>query len=339
MRKLMTIRKIDRIDSIENADAIEAAVIGGWKVVTKKGEFAVGDSVIFFEIDSFLPEGVDEFAFLVEKSAREAVNPQGENVRGHVLRTVRLRGQISQGLILPLAWGLNADSTQDEVNEVQARLGVFKWEPPMPAGHAIGNFPEHMARKTDSERVQNLSQEFLSSLNPDDWFATEKIDGTSATFVKDEDGTFHIAGRNWELDPAASGKHGDIAKRFNLPELMPANSVLQGEIFGDGIQGNPLGMRGVHFLIFTVDVKEGAVSTSEFDEFVKTHSVPVLDIPLPATVEEALDQVYNLKSTKNPQRQAEGVVWWNRNGEVFEETGWRPNWKAINNRFLEKAKD
>lgn len=96
-RRLATFRTIDDLSPIEGADLIEVATIGGWKVVVKKGEFKVGDGCVYFEIDSFLPDGVPAWQFLVDKQGREF-----EGVRGHRLRTVKLRGTTSQGLVLRL---------------------------------------------------------------------------------------------------------------------------------------------------------------------------------------------------------------------------------------------
>ena len=56
MRKLATVRRIDNILPIAGADAIECAVVGGWKVVVKKGEYQVGDLGIYCEIDSWIPQ-------------------------------------------------------------------------------------------------------------------------------------------------------------------------------------------------------------------------------------------------------------------------------------------
>lgn len=94
-RRLATFRTIDAVEPIPGADAIELAVVGGWKVVTKKGEFQVGDPCVYLEVDSFLPDGVPAWQFLVDKSSRTF-----NGVVGHKLRTVKLRGAISQGLIL-----------------------------------------------------------------------------------------------------------------------------------------------------------------------------------------------------------------------------------------------
>jgi hypothetical protein len=81
-----------------------------------------------------------------------------------------------------------------------ALLGVEKWEPPLPAnmgGAAIGAFPASLARKTEAERIQNLTEVF-AKLRTCTWVATEKIDGTSVTYINDQ-GTLRVCGRNWEL--------------------------------------------------------------------------------------------------------------------------------------------
>lgn len=184
-RRLVTARTIDGIEPIVGADAIEVVVLGGWKVVVKKNEFKVGDPCLYFEIDSFLPDGCPAWQFLVDKSAR-----MFNGVRGHKLRTVKLRGQISQGFVLsydafpevvaairntPMPDGLN-ESQQTAFKDLvygmheheaglspqdmdfSALLGIVKWEAPLDAslaGLAEGLFPSFI-RKTDQERCQNL---------------------------------------------------------------------------------------------------------------------------------------------------------------------------------------
>lgn len=162
-RKLASVRRVDSIEPIEGADAIELAVVGGWKVVTKKGEFKPGDTAIYFEIDSFLPAGEPAWQFLVDKQSRVQ-----NGVTGHRLRTIKLRGQISQGLILhptdlvhirKLAEG----GLLNEGDNVTDVLGIVKWDPPLPAqlaGLAAGLFPSFI-QKTDQERAQNLKNEIF----------------------------------------------------------------------------------------------------------------------------------------------------------------------------------
>lgn len=169
-RKLVSIRTIANIEPILNADAIEVAVVDGWKVVTKKGEFKPGDLCVYFEIDSFLPDGVPAWQFLVDKSARIF-----EGVKGHKLRSIKLRGVVSQGLVLPINFAVERfeGSKFDEGQElgeffavgsdISEFLGVKKWEAALPAelvGQAQGLFPSFI-RKTDQERCQNLASEIF----------------------------------------------------------------------------------------------------------------------------------------------------------------------------------
>ena len=160
-RKLVSIRTIASVEPIPNADAIEVAVVDGWKVVTKKGEFKAGDLCVYFEIDSFLPDGEPAWQFLVDKSSRIF-----EGVKGHKLRSIKLRGVTSQGLVLPIQFAVDrfVDSEFDEGQEIgefftvgadiSEFLGVKKWEAALPAelvGQAQGLFPSFI-RKTDQER-------------------------------------------------------------------------------------------------------------------------------------------------------------------------------------------
>ena len=88
MRQLATIQKIKELNPIPNADKIEVATVLGWQVVVGKGQFKVGDLVIYCEIDSVFPPKL-EFEFLKDRKYR--------------IRTIRLKGQISQGICFPLS--------------------------------------------------------------------------------------------------------------------------------------------------------------------------------------------------------------------------------------------
>ena len=99
MRKLASIRRIDAINPIPDADAIDVATIGGWNVVVKKGEFDVGEFVLYHEIDSILPIDNPTYEFLMARSSGKYTADDGSTVEGHRLRTIKLRGTTSQGLI------------------------------------------------------------------------------------------------------------------------------------------------------------------------------------------------------------------------------------------------
>lgn len=349
-RKLVTIRTISDIQQIEGADAIEAVHIDGWTVVAQKGQgHQVGSPVLYFEIDSFLPFTDPRFVFLEQRGSKTA----RDGTRGHVLRTIKLRGTYSQGMILPLSEFPEA-AGMPVGSDVTELLGVTKWEPPVPAqlaGVAKGNFPGWI-RKTDAERVQNLVDIFPLE---GQWVATEKIDGTSATYAIDEHGEFVVCSRNLQLKPS-DAVYWKIAEKFDIENLlrsiaMGGTIVLQGEIFGEGIQKNPLGIKGVDFRAFNLDVHGYGQNTlagdrrqlviDEFSEWktpVKLADIYTLNIP--SSVDEAVEQVDGLKSLISPDRQAEGIVWWKNPGGSFNHfKGEFRNFKVINNRFLAKQKD
>lgn len=322
MRQLVKTQTIGQIRPIPDADAIEVASVGGWDVVVRKGEFEEGEEVLYFEIDSFLPATVEAFAFLSEKSGRTVISPEGKDVYGHVLRTIRLRGQLSQGLILK----------KDAVS-VEDLAQVFKWEPPLPTGYgaAIGRFPSFI-QKTDAERVQNVTPEFLASLEPLFWLATEKIDGTSSTWYMDPDKGLRAFGRNWELSLEESGMFAAIANKYQLAEKLLPGEWIQGEIYGPGVQKNPLRVPELQLAVFNWKSRSPLdLGLPEPPDF------PSLNVP--STIEEALAQVDGLKSLVNPDKQAEGIVWWDVRNVPHPELGHRACFKAINNAYLLKQKD
>ena len=226
-RKLATVRRIVAIEPIPGADAIEVATVGGWKVVTKKGEFAPGDLVTYCEIDSFLPVK-PEYEFLRKSSHRTM-----GGVEGFRLKTIRLRGQVSQGLLIA------APANAAEGEDVTEQLGILKYEPPVPAnlsGRVRGPWPPRVP-KTDEERIQNMP-EILES----EWafYVTEKLDGSSATYVLDR-GEFYVCSRNLNLIEDPENSFWRVALDLGLAERMHArggNFAVQGELIGPGVQGN-----------------------------------------------------------------------------------------------------
>jgi len=249
-RKLATIRKIAAIEPIEGADAIEVAVVDGWKVVVKKGEFQVDSLAVYIEIDSWVSNDIAPF-LSKGKEPREY-----EGIKGERLRTVKLRGQISQGLLLPVhndITGTYLMLYNDEVGEysltvregddVTEALGILKWERPMNAqlaGMARGNFPA-LVPKTDQERIQNLTRSF-EQYQLDSWSITEKLDGSSCTFYLDADDVFHVCSRNLDLKEDEANSFWKVALKFNIEDIMRRNFMkgmaIQGEMIGEGIQGN-----------------------------------------------------------------------------------------------------
>lgn len=378
-RKLATIQKIREIRPIEGADAIELAMINNWQVVVAKNVgHKVGDWVVYCEIDSFLPIK-EEFEFLRKSSYKKMGDQEGFR-----LKTIKLRGQISQGLVMPISvlegpeemkigvseqpWGqqLQLGPYDDalvieEGADVTERLGIVKYDPPIPAqlaGQVKGNFPGFI-RKTDEERVQNLTNEYdgwrFSSAHQ--FYATEKLDGSSATFYV-RDGEFGVCSRNLELAeppefvpgmvmcddgierPKQENTFWKVAREMDIRKKLLStgrNLCLQGELIGEGIQKNPYKIKGhtVRFYnAFDIDAQE-RLSLLDFINLLHAlgfESVPILgmNFELPETIDELLNQAEG-KSILNPETEREGIVVRSMDMSI--------SFKAISNKFLLKNEE
>ena len=149
MRKLASVQRIINIEDIPGADRIQVATCLGWKCVIGKNEFKVGDLVVFIEVDSFLPI-LPEYEFLRKSCYKKLEN--GEE--GYRIKTHKFKGQISQGLILPLSTlegkkypsDTRENSRYDfkEGQDVTDLLQIKKYEPYIPpslSGEIKGAFP------------------------------------------------------------------------------------------------------------------------------------------------------------------------------------------------------
>lgn len=363
MRKLVTIRTIKELNPIPGADVIEVATVDGWKLVVKKGEFAVGDSCVYFEIDSFLPEADPRYAFIMKSGVREF-----EGARGHKLRTVKLRGQISQGLALPLGkadntafpeiwqylWDHNLDETSPYEADFSELLGIKKWEPQLPAelaGLVKGYFPSFI-RKTDQERCQNIVDEIFVDNCDAQYEVTIKLDGTSGTFYH-RDGYVGACSRNLEMkicDENATNTYVRILIDSGLQAVLPkyGNIAVQGEIMGPGIQNNREGLKAAKFFIFDVYlIDEGRyMAPAERQAFVEELLLPELDVGLVVHV-PILAYRANLYDTLGivdvddllAFAVGKSLVHPVREGLVFKRIDGGFSFKAISNEYLAKEKD
>jgi RNA ligase (TIGR02306 family) len=330
MRKLATIQRVKDIRPIDGADAIELVFIHGWQVVSKKGEHKVGDLVVYLEIDSFLPIR-EEFEFLRKSSYKK----MGE-LEGFRLRTIKLRGQLSQGLVLPLsALDGKDEMVLEEGVDVSDVLGIFKYEPPVPAqlsGKVRGNFPSFIP-KTDEERVQNLTN-ILEVLTGKSMYVTEKLDGSSATFYL-VDNRFGVCSRNLDLTESDDNAFWQAARELDIENKLRSlgfNVSIQGELIGEGIQGNKYKLKGKtvrFFNVFNIDEQKYA----GYEEFKQTMdklqllTVPILsdNYILPANAAEILSHAEG-KSELNREVDREGIVIRSHDRTI--------SFKAISNTFL-----
>ena len=196
-RKLATIQEIIDIKKINEGDKIEVAQILGWQCVVKKDEFKIGDLVVYVKIESVLPEK-PEFEFLRNRKFR--------------IKTIKLKGQVSQGLLLPLNYLPTKNYKEgDDVSEIlevtkylsrSERNELEQFEKKLlndknklrkflmrysffrklfvPRNEVKG-FPVWVS-KTDEERIQNIPQ-VLNQYDNNTFTVTEKIDYQSVTFT------------------------------------------------------------------------------------------------------------------------------------------------------------
>ena len=346
MREMATVRKIDSIRPIPDADAIECAVVGGWTVVVKKGEFKPGDLAVYCEIDSFIPTEVAPFLTKPGQEPKEF-----EDAKGERLRTVKLRGQLSQGLLIPLkeVWKdwlpENIEKHVKEGDDVSESLNIKKYEAPIPAqlaGEVKGMFPGFIP-KTDQERIQNLTNELVDwNAERSRWEITEKLDGSSMT-VYIRDGEVGVCSRNLELKRNRDNSLWKAVDKQGIEEILISHATfdsdfsiaLQGELIGEGIQGNPYKLKGQKFYLFDVYlINESRFMTPEERHAFATNAgiehVPLTDfgfmlIDFDSTT---LLSIAEGKSNLNATTEREGLV--------FKRMDGKASFKAISNKFLLK---
>jgi hypothetical protein len=344
-RMLASVQRCIGIHPIQGADKIEVAQVLGWECVVKKGTFKVGDLGVYFEIDSILPP-ITPFEFMRERKFR--------------VKTVKLRGQVSQGLFMSFDdLGIKKCA---EGYDLTYALGVEKWEPeekestpPPKKGlwwklvytlpflkmfrKKVGTgtaFPTHLVPKTDEPRLQTFGEGFLDTYKDLMISITQKMDGSSCTFILNK-GKFSVASRNvWFLER----KDNDFWRVAEQTNLIPAmknffkgsDVCIQGEVCGPGIQGNKYGFKELHFFLFgaydskdreyvtpavlkyihqqllsngaTIDIVDELMNVTSFsDEIIKYQCIRDIGLTVDDWVKFA-----TTKSTYNPKSYNEGIV-------------------------------
>lgn len=351
MRKLASIRQVRKKTPIEGADRIELVKVDGWNCVSRKDEFQVGDYCVYFEIDSFLPIE-DKYSFL--KSHMRSM--RGE--QGYRLRSARFKGVLSQGLAMPLsAFGDIAGSIRGLSlgTDVTELLNVKKYEAPLPAclqGEAKGRFPGFIS-KTDQERIQNIPDvlDFCSDVF---FECTEKLDGSSMTVYCNE-GEFGVCSRNLELMKTEGNTFWQAVGELGLEEGLTKfhaehgrNIALQGELVGEGIQKNRLGIKGHQFRLFDIwDIDNRMYMTMDERNVARTLiaqylsgtllSCPVIFVRMLKEIAADVDGMLKFaegNSLINTNRKREGVVV----KSVSRVRDVVVSFKAINNSYLISGK-
>ena len=343
-RKLASIQRIWKIEPIEGADRIELAYVLGWKCVVNKGQFQPMDPAVYFEIDSFLPI-CPEYEFM-RASSYQKNDIVGEGFR---LRTQRFRGQVSQGLLLPLRQFPEIPADSAIGTDVTELLGVRKWEIEervTTGGTVVGTLPRDIPH-TDETRVQanpGLIQAFAGLA----YYISTKMDGSSHSLGIDENG-FHVTGHNYEYKDDGSSAFFNLVKANDWQGKLEAfaageglrSLTVQGELCAPGIQKNRLKLKKPEWYVFTVmenGVRVGLRRMQEVCETLGFTTVPVeetgTDLPAKYPTVEALlaraDGVYPNGGKK------EGIVIRPTEPVFSDLIGAELSMKVVNNQYLLK---
>ena len=281
MRKLASVQKIIDITPIPNADSIELAKVLGWQCVVKKGEYKVNDLIIYFEVDSFLPIR-PEFEFLRNTSYKNS-DLLGEGFR---LKTQKFRGELSQGLIMPISTFPQIPNDVEEGMEVTGLLNVRKWEMIEQAGSnrtMIGELPDSIPH-TDETRIQN-NPNILDEFSNIEYYISTKLDGTSCSIGIDQNG-FHVTGHTREYKDDGKSTFYNLVKEKGYVDRLAEfynnrgleTITIQGEYCGSGIQKNPLKLMKPDWFIFTIIVNGKRVGLEDMLTICKELNMPTVPI-------------------------------------------------------------
>lgn len=350
-RKLASIQRIEEVRDIEGADAIQAYRVLGWWVVDKKDAHKVGDLVVYISIDSWVPH---ELAPFLSKGSEPR---EYDGVKGERLRTIKLRGQISQGLIIKLSaiptrvFAIeNAETGEiysadeivwDEGADLTLELKIQKWEAPIPAqlqGKVRGNFPS-WGRKTDQERCQNLWDKIEQHIVANTKFeVTIKLDGSSASYGLSPDKEYLVCSRNLSLELYQEGNtFVNMGRKYDLEAKLKTYDrplLISGELCGPGIQKNQEGLKEHQFFVFDIydPMDANYLPANERLEIVKRFGL----LHVPILYESATLTELGIKTLNDLLLFAEGpsLNSTQREGVVFKSVDGSFSFKVISNKWL-----
>jgi len=326
--KLASIERIKKLSPIEGADNILVADILGYKVVVKKNEFQENDLCVYHYSDTILPQK-PEYEFLRNKNFR--------------LKTIRLKGQYSEGLALPINILLDKDSIVEGM-DVTEQTGIQKYEKPVPAqlaGKVEGSFPSFLKR-TD-ELNGRTYPDVIKELQGKESCITLKMDGSSGTFyLKDE--KFGVCSRNLELKEEEGNGFWKVAREYKIEEALrafrakfPGDYAVQGEVYGPGIQKNPMKAEKISLALFNFfSIKHRKYADFDvFMEFCVENNLPFVPVVWAGKFNFSLEQLINMANEQEYLKgvSAEGIVCRPCKEQQSEVLGGRMSFKILSEPF------
>lgn len=245
--KLATIETIKSLKEHPNADKLEIAQVIGWQSVVQSGIHKEGDKVVFIVIDTIVPR-CQWSEFLVDQK-----NPD-KPIR---LKMIKLRGEHSAGIVVPLNQFPASFELYDIGTDVTEMIGIQKYVKELPAslgGENVGDFPTHVASKTDEDN--GLSDfKLVGEVIQHSVTITQKLDGSSCTVIVEDGKITQVCSRNLSKKETEKSTFWNAAKK--LSSLPGFTGVIQGELCGPGIQQNTLRLSEPELFVFQVKKQDG----------------------------------------------------------------------------------
>jgi len=281
MNKLATIQKLHSIQKHPNEEVekLEVGKVLEWPVVIPKGQYKEGELVVFITIDSIVPESNPYFEFMRRQKFR--------------IWNARFKGAPSSGLVCPTSI-LNdfvkmsapfegAEFTWNEGVDVSTILGITKYEKPLDLsvrGDAAGNFPTSLISISDEDNMLSNSKSLLE-LEGKDIYITQKVDGSSTTFIFNN-GEFKACSRRFELKEG-SGFPWTSATKYDIKNKMTIlgrNLAIQAESIGPKLNGNTMELKEPEIRVFRIkDLdKREVVNFYELTKLCEQLQLPMVDV-------------------------------------------------------------
>lgn len=352
---LATVERVLKIEPIEGADFIQKATVLGWELVIKKYEFKVGDLAGYIQIDTVVPE-IEQFEFLRERKFR--------------VRTIKLRKQISQGLLVPLPpgnWNEGDDLTEVlGVKKYSKDIELIEERPRMPKvwykklwyilkyrylvklfpslkTFNRASFPKNLVPITDEERIQNIPF-ILDQYKGKTFVISEKLDGSSITIIHQKKwngkSKYRICSRRFELFNTKNEWHqAFFSTNFKqyieslCKEFDTSNVIVQGEYIGKP-QGNKYHLNENEIRLFNIYIAGIRLSQNVFYNICQRHNIPCCPHIHTGSLEFDLSSIIKYaegKSILNEQVEREGLVF-----RCIEDG---LSFKVISNKFLLKNEE
>ncbi|KAF4455395.1 DRB0094 family RNA ligase [Fusarium austroafricanum] len=365
-RRLVTVRHISSIAPITRADRIATATVDGWTCVVPVNTFQAGDRGVYFEIDSLLPSSDPRFAVFAPK----IVSPGGPTSTPDIrVQTLKIRGVLSQGLLMPLSDFPEIASKLDGISPDNLRdigfedtLGVKKFEKPtipvplpqtLTSDTPLPEFPSFIPR-TEQERVQNLPDIF-SEHGAEVFEESTKMDGSSMTVfylnpsnplsetlpVETRPNGVGVCSRNRTLienHPRSPRLFYAAARALNFHETLPKigrSIALQGELCGSSIQSNFEGFTKGEpsfflFSVYDIDEQRYLPPREVYEAW-----APRLGVKhVPVHGYRPLNEVASTLAELVARAEGKGINGRKREGIVFKREDGQFSFKAISNSYL-----